>query len=339
MWAPETPTSDAFTPEMRMKVEEHLATLDRQTAAAGGGPSARAAEDRGEEFKKLIAARLESIGGGRGPSGRLRELEIEFALNEGNREAAARLMQNALENESSAQTLNNLAAKAAKADMPSLANSLFLRAMELPPYDPDIKRNYVIFLGRINMEKFAIPMAKQLVEAYSDNQDYAEVLAQTLLYGGEAKECVEHCRKALSRFPSSAYLYSNLLRSMLGTGTTIAELVKVAEEATGVDARERYSALANMLDDQNALREALQFYQKALELGPLAPIAAGNYAVTLAKLGQYAEAEKVWKETIEKAQDTREQVALCTQYASYLTNHGRFEEARDMWERAQQIAT
>ncbi len=263
---------------------------------------------------------------------------ISAALKAGDRAQAREFLAAALAANLRSEAAADLGEIAADAGLVDIAAKLYLRAMDRNPNDPGFKARLALMLNRYE-PRFALPWARELVDQYPDDQDYAELLAQ-ILAELDQQEALRFSESMLLKFPDSTWLLQAWMDAAERSGKPTDEIATRASEfiqkAPVNTVGRAYALLADVLARRDQDDRALVTYEKAFELGGDNPVSRGNYAVELAAVGRFEDAEREFRRAITAA-DATDRPRIEKQFARFLVRRGRTDEAAKLSESEPQL--
>ena len=163
-----------------------------------------------------------------------------------------------------------------------------------------------------------------------DNVELLNSLGFSLFQQGKSQEAVAALEKAIATDPKHVKSLNNMALASIDLGEL--ELAEAHyRESLAIEPQPSiYNDLGFVLERQGLPEEAAEFYRRSLELDPRSASANYNLAASLARRGEFGEAEGYFRSALA----VKASGPVYTGLGIVLSEQGRFEEAATVLERA-----
>src|SRR6185437_4831174 len=228
---------------------------------------------------------------------------------------------------------------------PEDAEQLLRRSLSLRPKQPHVQVHLGRILAETGKHRQAIDLLQAVVQAQPDLFDALVVLAQVQVTVSDFAAAETNYRSALRLVPDSQVALVGL-GVLLNQTRRPAEAETVLRAAAGNTARSPSwqakiaRSLGLSLDLQGKTEEALQAWQRAMELDPTNAEAHHELNALLYRMGRAQEFLASYDAAARNlpASSAAERGALLLQKAGFLIDAERFEEARDCFAQLAKMA-
>ena len=155
------------------------------------------------------------------------------------------------------------------------------------------------------------------------NVELLNALGFALFQQGKSQEAVGALEKALEADPKHWKAHNNMALASIDLGELERAEAHFRESLAIEPQPAIYSDLGFVLESQGMTKEANELYRKSLELDPESAVAHQNLAASLARRGQFAEAERHFRAALEKGPSAQAYTGL----GFVLAQQGRLDEA------------
>jgi tetratricopeptide (TPR) repeat protein len=161
------------------------------------------------------------------------------------------------------------------------------------------------------------------LEVEPENPELLNSLGFALFQQGKSQEAVTALKKALEADPMHWKAHNNMALASIDLGE-LEQAEAHFRESLAIEPQPAiYSDLGFVLESQGMTQEANELYRKSLELDPESAVAHQNLAASLARRGEFAEAERHFRAALENGPSAQAYTGL----GFVLGQQGRVDEA------------
>ena len=215
---------------------------------------------------------------------------------------------------------NNFANALADEGKDEAAIAHYRKALQINPNYLMARYNLGNSLGKLGKLNDAVAHLTEALRLDPGHADAHNNLGCVLLKQGKFDEAVSHFRQALNLKPNDLTVKNNLAGAI--------------EDRQKTEQALNYYTQANTLADQNKLDEAVEYYNKAIELKPNFIVARGRLGLTLAKKGNIDDAIKEFRIVLT---DRPDDVEMRCNLGALLEQQGKIDEAISQYRLALQV--
>jgi Flp pilus assembly protein TadD len=169
----------------------------------------------------------------------------------------------------------------------------------------------------------AVKAYRRGLEIEPENPDILNALGFSFFQQGKSREAVATLEKALAVDPKNWKAHNNMALASIDLGEFAVAEAHYRESLAIEPQPAIYNDLGFVLDRQGLADEAAELYRKSLELDPDSASAHYNLATSLARRGEFAEAERHFRAALEVNPSAPAYTAL----AFVVWQQGRVDEA------------